>query len=63
MTRFNKAFTDVGGTAPSGIYWTRNECQDGGNYMQGLMFIGGSGYGFQLASKTSTAQVRPFIRY
>ena len=62
MTRFNKAFTDVGGTAPSGSYWTSNECQDGGNYMQGTMFIGG-GYSFQLTSKTNTAQVRPFIRY
>lgn len=62
MTRFNKAFTDVGGTAPSGSYWTSNECQDGGNYMQGTMFIG-AGYSFQLTSKTNTAQVRPFIRY
>lgn len=62
MTRFNKAFTDVGGTAPSGSYWTRNECQDRGNYMQGIMFIGG-GYSFQLTSKTNSAQVRPFIRY
>ena len=62
MTRFNKAFTDVGGTAPSGTYWTKNECQDGTYYMQGTMSIT-SGYNFGMTSKTNTARVRPFIRY
>lgn len=62
MTRFNKAFTDVGGTAPSGSYWTSNECQEGSEYYQGVMSITG-GYGFGMTSKTNTAQVRPFIRY
>ena len=62
MTRFNKAFTDVGGTAPSGTYWTSNECQEGSEYYQGVMSITG-GYGFGMTSKTNTAQVRPFIRY
>lgn len=62
MTRFNKAFTDVGGTAPSGSYWTSNECQEGSQYYQGTMSIAG-GYNFGMTSKTNTAQVRPFIRY
>ena len=62
MTRFNKAFTDAGGTAPSDVYWTRTECQDGGNYKQGIISIGG-GYNFDLRSKTSIARVRPFIKY
>ncbi|MFC2654999.1 MAG: hypothetical protein ACFN0J_09955, partial [Segatella salivae] len=62
MTRFNKAFTDVGGTAPSGAYWTSNECQEGSEYYQGVMSITG-GYNFGMTSKTNTVQVRPFIRY
>lgn len=62
MTRFNKAFTDVGGTAPSGSYWTSNECQEESQYYQGTMSIAG-GYNFGMTSKTNTAQVRPFIRY
>jgi len=62
ITRFNGAFTKVGGTAPSGLYWTSEECVDGSEYKQATIEIGGS-YSFDLLSKTSHAQVRPFIRY
>lgn len=62
ITRFNGAFTKVGGTAPSGLYWTDDECVDGSEYKQATIGIGGS-YSFDLLSKTSHAQVRPFIRY
>ena len=63
MTRFNKAFTDVGGTAPMGPYWTATECKEGSDYNQATMSVGGSGYAFGLLPKNYSASVRPFIRY
>lgn len=66
MTRFNKAFTDVGGTAPAGTYWTRTECLAGSEYKLAAMsvnFTPGAGYAFDLMSKNNYAKVRPFIRY
>lgn len=62
MTRFNKAFTDVGGTAPNGSYWTSTECKDGSGYNQAIMRVGG-GYSFGLMPKNTSASVRPFIHY
>ena len=62
MTRFNKAFTDVGGTAPNGSYWTSTECKDGSDYNQVIMGVGG-GYSFGLMPKNTSASVRPFIHY
>ena len=62
MTRFNKAFTDVGGTAPNGFYWTSTECKDGSDYNQVIMGVGG-GYSFGLMPKNTSASVRPFIHY
>ena len=63
MTRFNKAFTDAGGTAPSGTYWTSTECQDGSDYKQGVIAVNGTGYSFFLSPKTAPMKVRPFIHY
>lgn len=63
MTRFNKAFTDAGGTAPSGTYWTSTECQDGSDYKQGVIDVNGAGYSFFLSSKVNSNKVRPFIHY
>ena len=63
MTRFNKAFTDVGGTAPMGTYWTSTECKEGSDYNQATMDVGGSSYMFGLSPKNSSASVRPFIHY
>lgn len=63
MTRFNKAFTDAGGIAPSGTYWTSTECQDGSDYKQGIIDVNGAGYSFFLSSKTASSKVRPFIHY
>ena len=63
MTRFNKAFTDAGGTAPSGIYWTSTECQDGSDYKQATIGVNGAGYGFSLSPKVASNKVRPFIHY
>lgn len=63
MTRFNKAFTDVGGTAPTGVYWTDTECQDGSSFQQAQISVNSTGFGFQLGDKTNPAKVRPFIIY
>ena len=63
MTRFNNAFTKVGGTPPSGTYWTTTECKDGTEYKQATITISGGKFHLGLKSKTETAKVRPFIRY
>ncbi len=63
MTRFNKAFTDAGGTAPSGTYWTSTECQDGSDYKQAAIGVNSAGYGFILSPKAASNKVRPFIHY
>lgn len=63
MVSFNKAFTDVGGTAPTGTYWTDIECQDGSNYKQAQISVNSTGFGLGLGDKTIPAKVRPFIRY
>lgn len=63
MTRFNKAFTDAGGTAPSGIYWVDTECKDASSYPQVQMGVQSTGYSLGINSKSSNAKVRPFIRY
>ena len=63
MTRFNNAFTKVGGTPPSGTYWTNTECKDGTEYKQATITISGGKFHLGLKSKTETAKVRPFIRY
>ena len=63
MTRFNKAFTDVGGTAPSGSYWTSTECKEGLDYKQATISFTGSTYDFAPLRKDSHVGVRPFILY
>lgn len=63
MTRFNKAFTDAGGTAPSGNYWVDTECKDASSYLQVQMTVQSIGYSLGINSKSSNAKVRPFIRY
>ena len=63
MVSFNKAFTDVGGAAPTGTYWTDVECQDGSSYKQAQISVNSTGFGFGLGDKTIPAKVRPFIRY
>lgn len=63
MTRFNKAFTDAGGTAPSGNYWVDTECKDASSYPQVQMYVQSIGYSLGINSKSSNAKVRPFIRY
>ena len=63
MTRFNNAFTNVNGEAPSGTYWTSIECKDGTEYKQATITISGGKYHLGLKSKTETAKIRPFIRY
>ena len=63
MVSFNKAFTDVGGTAPTGTYWTDVECRDGSSYKQAQISVNSTGFGFGLGDKTIPAKVRPFIRY
>ena len=63
MTRFNKAFTDAGGTAPSGNYWVDTECKDASSYLQVQMTVQSIGYSLGINSKSSYAKVRPFIRY
>ena len=44
MTRFNKAFTDAGGTAPSGNYWVDTECKDLSSFRQVQMGVQSTGY-------------------
>ena len=63
MTRFNAAFTNVGGTPPSGTYWTNVECKDGTEYKMATIEISGGKFHLGLKSKTETAKVRPFISY
>ena len=63
MTRFNKAFTDAGGTAPSGNYWVDTECKDLSSFRQVQMGVQSTGYSLGINSKSSYAKVRPFIRY
>ena len=63
MTRFNKAFTDAGGTAPSGIYWVDTECKDASSFPQVQMGVQSTGYSLGINSKSSNSKVRPFIRY
>lgn len=59
MTKFNKAFTDAGGTAPQGRYWTGTEVIDGGQAKQVVIDISSSGYRIDFASKQSSAKIRP----
>ena len=63
MTRFNDAFTKVGGTPPSGTYWTSTECKDGTEYKMATIEISGGKFHLDIKPKTSTAKVRPFITY
>ena len=63
MTRFNRAFTNVGGTPPSGTYWTGMECKVGSEYKMATIEISGGKYHLGLKSKTETAKVRPVIYY
>lgn len=63
MTRFNNAFTNVGGTPPSGTYWTYMECKDGTEYKMATIEISGGKFHLGLKSKTETAKVRPVIYY
>ena len=63
MARFNRAFTNVGGTPPSGTYWTSMECKVGSEYKMATIEISGGKYHLGLKSKTETAKVRPVIYY
>ena len=63
MARFNAAFTNVNGTAPSGTYWTGMECKDGTEYKMATIEISGGKFHLGLKSKTETAKVRPIIYY
>lgn len=63
MARFNRAFTNVGGTPPSGTYWTYMECKDGTEYKMATIEISGGKFHLGLKSKTETAKVRPVILY
>ena len=63
MTRFSRAFTNVGGTPPSGTYWTYMECKDGTEYKMATIEISGGKFHLGLKSKTETAKVRPVITY
>ena len=61
MSRFDAAFTRVGGEPMMGTYWTNTECKDGSEYKQVVINVGGSDYSISLASKNSTAKIRPII--
>ena len=63
MTRFNAAFTNVNGEAPSGTYWTGTECKVGSEYKMATIEISGGKFHLGLKSKTETAKVRPVIYY
>lgn len=63
MTRFNAAFTRVGGDPMMGRYWTNTECKDGSEYKQVVINVGGSDYSISLAPKNSTAKIRPIISF
>lgn len=62
MTRFNKAFTDAGGTAPNGRYWLDAEVIDGGQVKQAVIDIANKYY-IEFVSKQSVAKIRPMIRF
>ena len=61
MTRFNAAFTRVGGDPMMGRYWTNTECKDGSEYKQVVINVGGGDYSISLVPKNSTAKIRPII--
>ena len=63
MTRFNNAFTNVNGKAPSGTYWTGMECKVSSEYKMATIEISGGKFHLGLKSKTETAKVRPVILY
>ena len=63
MSRFNAAFTRVGGDPMMGTYWTNTECKDGSEYKQVVINVGGSDYSISLAPKNSTAKIRPIISF
>ena len=63
MTKFNKAFTDAGGTAPEGRYWLDTEVNDGGQAKQVVIDISSSGYRLDFESKQSSAKIRPIIYF
>ena len=63
MTRFNAAFTRVGGDPMIGSYWTNTECKDGSEYKQPVITILGNRFSMNLISKNSTAKIRPIISY
>lgn len=65
MTRFNNAFTQAGGTAPSGNYWFAEEQADAsGKWQQRSALMYGSGIPhLDWQDKTYNAQVRPIIYY
>ena len=63
ITRFNAAFTRVGGDPMMGTYWTNTECKDGSEYKQVVVNVGGSRYSISLAPKNSTAKIRPIINF
>ena len=63
MSRFNAAFTRVGGDPMMGTYWTDTECKDGSQYKQVVINVGGSDYSISLAPKNSTAKIRPIISF
>ena len=62
-SRFDAAFTRVNGDPMMGTYWTNTECKDGSEYKQVVVNVGGSNYSISLASKNSTAKIRPFIQF
>ena len=65
MTRFNKAFTDAGGTPPTNnAYWTNTECKGNGTYYpQVQVSLGSTSCNLRGQFKGVTAKVRPFIKY
>ena len=63
MTRFNNAFTNEGGTPPSGTYWTDQECKVGTEYKMATIEISGGKFHVGIRSKTETAKIRPWIEY
>lgn len=62
-SRFDTAFTRVGGDPMMGTYWTNTECKDGSEYKQVVVNVGGSNYSISLQPKNSTAKIRPIISF
>lgn len=62
-SRFDAAFTRVGGDPMMGTYWTNTECKDGSEYKQVVVNVGGSNYSISLQPKNSTAKIRPIISF